>query len=222
MSGTLDRQSLALMEKVVLRPGSAFKAEVALYSCADDRVVVKDCAGLAPLFRSLFGRRIKRREAGTYRILEGVEGVPAFRGRIDRDAFAIEYIEGRTMARQLPEDLLEKAMASLDSVLRDMHARRVVHLDLKQKRNVLVRPDGNVAVIDFESALHFGEGRFGDFILRILQRRDRAGLIKFKAKYAPHLLAPDEKRIAGKERFFGIIWPFKRLARLFKRLVRSS
>jgi hypothetical protein len=229
METDLNRQRLADMEKKVLRPGSTFEAEVALYSvrgeCPDrspQRFVVKDCLAMHPLVRVLIGRRVKRREIGAYRHLSGIPGVPAFLGRIDRDAFAVEYASGRTMARQLDAGLLEKAFASLASVLAGMHARRVVHLDLKQKRNVIVRADGSVTIIDFESALRIPRFFPGNLLLAFLKRRDRAGLIKFKAKYAPHLLTPEEGSIARRDWFLGILWPFKRITRFFRRFFGFS
>ncbi len=229
METDLNRQRLAGMEKRVLRPGSTFEAEVALYSARAENsasarqcFVVKDCLAMHPLVRLLIGRRVKRREIGAYRHLRGVRGVPAFLGQVDRDAFAVEFASGQTMARQLDAELLRRAFASLASVLAGMHARRVVHLDLKQKRNVIVGDDGTVTIIDFESALCIPRFFPGDLLLAFLQRRDRAGLIKFKAKYAPHLLTPAEGRIAWRDRFFGILWPFKRINRFFRRFFGFS
>jgi len=218
MTTDLDRQRLATLDKRVLRGGSAFEAEVAVYSGAEGGFVVKDCSPMHPLMRALFGRRVKNREIAIYARLEGAAGVPDFVGVIDGDAFAIEYVEGQTLARHLDRPLLDGALANLATVVDGLHARRVVHLDLKQKRNVLVRPDGSVAIIDFESALHLGEGILGRALFAFLKKRDRAGVVKFKSKYAPHLLDAGEEKSARRERVLGALWPFKRLGRLFRGL----
>lgn len=216
MTDLLDRQRLAIMDKRVLRAGSAFEAEVAVYSGTQGEFVVKDCSPMHPLVRAFFGRRVKNREIAIYSRLEGAAGIPRFVGLIDRNAFAIEYIAGQTLARQLEKNRLDTALVDLGAVVEELHARRVVHLDLKQKRNVLVKPDARVAIIDFESAMHFGDGFLGRALFGFLKKRDRAGVVKFKAKYAPYLLDEDEKRVARKERWLGALWPFKRIARFFR------
>jgi len=205
------------MDKRVLRTGSAFEAEVAVYTGPDGEFVVKDCAPMHPIVRAIFGRRVKNRELAIYRRLEGASGVPRFLGQIDPDSFAIEYVEGQTLARHLETNLLDRALNDLGGVVHGLHARRVVHLDLKQKRNVLVRSDGSVAIIDFESAMHFSRGIFGRAAFGFLAKRDLAGVVKFKAKYAPHLLDEREERLARKEAWLGALWPFKRMARIFRR-----
>ncbi len=216
MTPVLDRQRLATMDKRVLRGGSAFEAEVAVYSGSQGEFVVKDCLSMHPLMRALFGRRVKNREIAIYSRLDDAAGVPGFVGVIDRNAFAIEYVEGQTLARHLDRVLLDAALTNLSAAVDGLHARRVVHLDLKQKRNVLVRPDGSVAIIDFESALHLGERFPGRALFGFLRKRDQAGVIKFKSKYAPHLLDAEEVGLARKERWLGALWPFKRLGRLFR------
>ena len=217
MGPAIDRARLDRMEKKVLRAGTASRAEVALYRLSEDAVVVKDCSCMSPLLRSFFGRRVQKREIGIYRRLEGVDGVPAFRGRIDRNAFAMEFVEGETMARSLDQSRLERALATLTDVLESLHERRVVHLDLKQKRNVIVRPDGRSAVIDFESALHIPAWFPGNLFFPFLKGRDRAGLLKFKAKYAPALLPPIEAKAARRERRISRLWPFRDLVRKLRR-----
>lgn len=207
------------MDKRVLRAGSGFEAEVAVYTGADGDFVVKDCATMFAPVRALFGRRVKNREVSIYGRLQGAAGVPRFLGLIDRDAFAIEYVAGQTLARHLEKDLLDRALTDLARVVDGLHERRVVHLDLKQKRNVLVRPDGRVAIIDFESAMHLSDGFFGRAFIAVLRKRDRAGVVKFKSKYAPHLLDADEERTARKERWLGALWPFKRIVSFCRRFL---
>lgn len=221
MEPAINRARLELMQKQVLRVGTASRAEVAVYRLADDAIVVKDCISMSPLLRLVFGRRVQKREIGIYRRLADVPGIPVFRGRIDQNAFAMEFIEGDTMARGLDPDRLEKAFLTLDAVLDALHERRVVHLDLKQKRNVIVRPDGRAAVIDFESALYFAPRSPGSILFRFLKGRDRAGLLKFKAKYAPALLTPEEARKARRESMFSRFWPFKLLVRQLRRPFRD-
>lgn len=215
----IDRKALATRVKLIIRRGSTLTAEVALYIDSDDKIVVKDCSTMAPWARTLYGRRVRNREVRIYRYLTGVQGIPAFRGEVDHDAFAIEYIDGQTMGRHVKRDCLVQAITRLEVVLEAMHNRRIVHLDLKQKRNVIVKTDGSIAIIDFESAIHISRGFLRNLLFDVLKRRDRAGLMKFKAKYTPHLLTAHEERVVRREKLIGSFWPVKRFSSFLRRLI---
>ena len=71
----------------------------------------------------------------------------------DVDFIAMEYVEGETLARRIPEGgmAMPEAMAvarAVASALAAAHASGIVHRDLKPA-NVMVRPDGIVKVMDF-------------------------------------------------------------------------
>ena len=172
-----------------------------------------------PLFKTIIGRRILQREIGIYRHLQGVEGIPEFKGVVDRDAFAVAFVEGQTLSRHLEPERLRRALVDLESVIEDIHSRNVVHLDLKQKRNVLVRPDGAVAVVDFQSAIAFKDSALLRGFFSFLKKRDRAGLIKFRGKYCPDLLSPDEVKLYRRERFLARFWPFTALTRMIRKMM---
>ncbi|MGK4584722.1 class III lanthionine synthetase LanKC [Kitasatospora sp. HPMI-4] len=112
------------------------------------------------------------REYEALRRLEGVDAVPAVLGRLtawEHHFLVQEYVEGeplnRWLARNYPlvhpdpdagviAEYREKALRILDGVaqgLRAIHERGVVFGDL-HPRNLIVRPDGRVAFVDFELA----------------------------------------------------------------------
>jgi RIO-like serine/threonine protein kinase len=163
---------------------------------------------MQPFLRWLTGRRTQKREVAVYRRLEGAQGIPRLMGVIDQEAFAVAYIDGDTLSRRMGQERLFRILQNLERVIAGIHERRVVHLDLKQKRNVLVQPDNTVFVVDFQSALCFGRGWLAGLILSFLKKRDRAGLIKFKAKYIPDSLSSREKKIYRKEQLLANFWPF--------------
>ena len=220
MESFLRRERLRRMRRNVIRAGTYFKPELSLYEGGGDRFVVKDCSAMHPLLKGAVGRRTQRRETAIYGRLEGVKGIPAFRGVIDIDAFAVEYIEGETLSRGLAPDRLRRALLDLESIIEAIHSRRVVHLDLKQKRNVLVRPDDTVAVVDFQSALSLESALSSRLLFPWLKGRDRAGLVKFKGKYAPDLLSAEERRIFRRELVLARFWPFTQMVRALRKIFK--
>ena len=132
------REELSSLKRQVLQEGRYFRPDTSIYTKDGVRFVVKDCAGMHPFLRFLMGRRSSKREAAIYQRLEGVRGVPAFYGSLDDHAFAIEHIEGETLARSMGPERLRRALIDLEKVIHDLHARKVVHLDLRQKRNILL------------------------------------------------------------------------------------
>lgn len=218
----LSRDQLRRSEGRVIRQGTYFKPEIRVLDMDGVQAAVKDGAAMHPFLRLLMGRRTQRREVGVYQRLQGVHGVPRLLGVIDADAFIIEFIEGETLRRAMPPAQLEKALADLKIVIEAIHARRVVHLDLKQKRNVVVKPDHTVAVLDFQSAIRFGSGWFSRFFFSILKRRDTAGLIKFRGRYLPDSLTPEERKRYERELRLAKCWPFTHLTRMVRKLFRSE
>jgi RIO-like serine/threonine protein kinase len=188
----------------------------------DETVVVKDCSCMHPFLKRLMGQRTQKREVAVYHRLAGVSGIPSFKGVIDKDAFAVEFVAGETLSRAMGQERLGPILENLNKVISGIHERRVVHLDLKQKRNVLVLPDNGVYVVDFQSALCFPEGRLAGLIFSFLRKRDRAGLIKFKGKYAHELLSQTEKDIFRKELFLAHFWPFTAWIRQVRKLFKPE
>jgi len=220
MAIKLERSELNTMSMKVIRQGSYSKPELRLYEADGEKIAVKDCSGMHPVIKFFMGRRTQNREIMIYKLLKGIRGVPEYKGSIDKDAFAVEFIDGTPLSRAIDTKLLTLALENLAKVIESIHARKVVHLDLKQKRNVLVRDDGVVAVIDFQSALALGDSVFGKLLFSRLKNRDIAGLLKFKWKYAPNLLSAKEQIRYKREMFFAKLWPFTYIARTVKRLFR--
>lgn len=219
---SLNREQLRNRNRRIVRRGTYFKPELSLYEVDGRKIAVKDCSGMRSFLKLLVGRRTQKRETAIYQCLEGVEGVPGFLGIIDEDAFAVEFVEGETLSRQLEKERLASVLENLEKVINSIHARRVVHLDLKQKRNVLVQEDNRVAVVDFQSAIRFRKGPLSNLLFSWLKKRDRAGLIKFKAKYGPELLSSFERKIYSRERILAKLWPFTHLVRGIRKVFHSG
>jgi len=169
------------------------------------RAILKDFRSRNPLTRGVLGPILVRREHAILRRLDGVPGIPRTYGVVDGRALLLEYVPGRTLGKFKPGELSDSVYRDLEATLDAVHQRGVVHLDLRQKKNVLIADrDGRPHIIDFANAVRV------DGALRLLADRlkvvDRGGLLKFKARFFPHLLtAPDRaalKRQATLRKFW--------------------
>jgi serine/threonine protein kinase len=154
-------------------------------------LMVKDVKNKNLFFRWTIGLWLIQNEWRVYSRLIGVEGIPNAIERIDRFAFAIEYIPGSPIRRG--EDLPSSFFADLANVLQEVHSRGVVHLDLRHKGNILISEKGKPFIIDFNSSLFFGEkGFFRRFLFSALRWVDHGGLLKLKERVSPSLMTPEE------------------------------
>jgi len=169
----------------LLNRGNRRNPDVYLVAREGVRFVVKDFAPRGPWVRATLGRWVTRREARAWQALAGHPQVPGFRGMIDPLAFVVDYREGRRMSRKLAGQVPSDFADRLDRALEQMHARGVVHLDLRHRSNVLVGADGEPILIDFGSALVFAPGGWAArWVLPWFARIDRRAARKWRRKLA--------------------------------------
>jgi predicted Ser/Thr protein kinase len=203
----LDRAGLEAATLEFLRPRSRFRPDLRLIEWRGERAVAKDW-GHASRWLRPHARGCLAREWRALTALAGVAGVPAVLDRLP-DAIVVTHVPGPTLKpRHLRRGARAEFLARLDACVARIHARGVVHLDLRQRRNVLCAADGEPVVIDFESALVLDDATaFGRFALRWGRRVDRLALLKLKARFAPALLGPRERRYARLARALRWAWP---------------
>ena len=178
-----SRATLAHATERVLNHGSRRNPDVLLVRHEGGLVVVKDFAPRGPLVRSCLGPWLTRREQRAWRALDGHPSVPRWVGAIDRLAFAVEYRPGRTLFGARRQPVPEGFLAALADALAEMHRRGVVHLDLKNRTNVLSDEHGRPVLIDFGSAFVFAPGgRAARWLLPLFAFFDRRALDKWNAK----------------------------------------
>jgi serine/threonine protein kinase len=91
------------------------------------------------------------------------------------------------------EPLPPSFLPELEKVLREVHERGVVHLDLRHKGNILVTEKGEPFLIDFNSSFVFKEkGFLRRFLFPLLRWVDYGGLLKLKKRISPSLMTPEE------------------------------
>ncbi|MEW6745927.1 MAG: hypothetical protein AB1486_24570 [Planctomycetota bacterium] len=215
----MGRTDLAEKVEQVVDPGGWSKAAVVVCRAGPGRIAVKDTRRMNGLVRFFYGRWVQWREIRVLRRLEGVTGVPRFYGRIDAQAFAMEWVDGVHLNRGIARGRFASIFRSLETTIRSVHARGVVHLDLHEKKNILITPDDQAFLLDFATALYLGGlGLPGRLAVRLLGRLDGAALLKFKGRFAPELLTPRERRRLRWLTWLTRLWIPKRLADLLKEL----
>jgi serine/threonine protein kinase len=161
-------------------------------------LMVKDVRRKKFLLRWTLGLWLIHKEWKIYSRLSGMKGIPQPIERINRFAFAMEFIPGRPILRGEP--LPSSFLSDLERVLREVHSRGVVHLDLRHKGNILVTEKGEPFLIDFNSSFAFKEkGFLRRYLFPLLRWVDYGGLLKLKKRISPSLMTPGE--IAFLKRF---------------------
>ncbi len=206
-------------------------ARVKLIERDGRRAILKDVNDRPAVFRFILGRRLIRREFRIYERLEGIEGVPDAYRRLDGDGFLIEYIDGTALTRRKLEyglEVDESYYRRCAELLEVIHARGIVHFDLRNGKNFVLGKDGRPHIVDFASAVYIprwvpGRRR----LVRLLGAFDRAGLLKAKQKLTPELLTEDEREwLARFERTRAVLFPhvplFKMLRERRRRRAREA
>ncbi|MCP5058812.1 MAG: hypothetical protein GY937_19085 [bacterium] len=180
-----SRSELDRLPRELLNRGGRRNPDVYCIEVSGTQLVVKDFAPRSALVRRTLGPWVTSREARAWQVLDGHPSVPAFRGRIDALAFAVEYRPGRRMGSKLQGEVPPEFADRLDRALDAMHARGVVHLDLRHRSNVLLGEDGDPILIDFGSALVFRPGSLAArLLLPMLARFDHRAARKWRRKLA--------------------------------------
>lgn len=181
------------LERILTR-GKSLKADVFITRVRGSRFVVKDFGKKGVLERNLVGRIVIGRETLAYRALLGIEGLPAHFKRLSPFSIAIEYLKGRDLGGVERGEIGPGVIRQFESVVRELHERGWVHLDLQRRSNILL-VDGKVFVVDLASAFHpGGVPLIGRCLTTLLGLADRMSLIKMKSIYAPELMTPGERK----------------------------
>ena len=170
-------------------------------------LMVKDVRGKNFLFRWTLGLWLIHKEWKIYSRLAGIEGIPKVFDRIDRFAFVMEYVPGKPINRG--ENLPPSFFHQLELLLREVHSRGVVHLDLRHKGNILLSDKGEPFLIDFNSSLHLEErGLLYQFLFPLLRWVDYAGLLKLKQRVSPASMTSDELSFLRRFNWLRRFWIF--------------
>jgi serine/threonine protein kinase len=178
-------------KSICLTKGNFGKPDLNQVEVEGRSLMIKDVGRKDFFLRWTLGLWLIRKEWKIYSRLVGIKGVPQPIERVDRFAFAMEFIPGRPILRG--ESLPPSFFQELERVLGDIHGRGVVHMDLRHKGNILVSEKGEPFLIDFNSSFAFKEkGFLRRYLFPLLRRVDDGGFLKLKKRIAPALLTSEE------------------------------
>jgi predicted Ser/Thr protein kinase len=192
-SPPFDRALLDAGSKELLRDGRWANARVCRFSFGGEEWVVKDFAPRSFWVRNTLGRLLLRRELRALQRLAGIEGVPGGAFRVDRHAIAARYIPGVTLGKVAAEQLNASFFAALERLLKQVHARGIVHLDTRGTGNMLMTPAGLPALIDFQASL--GTRWMPVSWRRFLGDLDMAGVYKKWLQHDPESMGPERRAL---------------------------
>ena len=182
-----------------------FRPTVRLVRVGDAAFVAKDYRACVLPYRWTVGVWNLRRERRALERLRGVAGVPRIEARVGRWILVLSRFRGKDVGKTPRELQTPEFFDELMGIVRQMHERGVLHLDLRQRRNVLRTPQGRPAVIDFGASVC---ARPGGLLHRLLAPIDVSGVLKYKQRAQPGSLSDAEaatlERLERRRRW----WPF--------------
>jgi len=170
------------------------------------KLVVKFCRtqGFCGLPGRWVGELLCDREQAIYEILTDVRGVPRWVDRIDRTSYAIQYIEGRPLDHPPgpPPGFFQRLRELFDAI----HARGVGYCDANKLSNILISPDGEPFLVDYQISIR----RRDDWprplrtimraIVDYVAEKDIYHLCKHKRHLSPQELTPEEDALSRRRR----------------------
>jgi RIO-like serine/threonine protein kinase len=185
----------------VLRDKGGFLSPVVSVVEHDGRpAVLKDYRRKNAVTRGLIAPSLVRREFDVLRHLEGIPGIPKAYAVLEKRALLLEYVEGKTINKFKAGELPDRVYDRLVELVRAMHARGVVHLDLRQRKNILIADD-RPWLIDFANAM---KGK----LTATLRGIDESALLKFKQRNWPHLMTDADREALKSHKFLRKFWIF--------------
>ncbi len=146
------------------------------------------------------GKLLRNREAAIYKAIAGTPGVPRFMGLVGETGMAIEYMNAKPLDHfdAPPPGYFERMRKVLDA----LHARGVAYCDANKRSNMLVGPNGEAVLIDFQISLRRRDdlpwpiraiiGKAVDYVCD----RDIYHLYKHKRRLSPQELTPEEEKLS--------------------------
>lgn len=190
----------------LLRDGRTANAVVSCVTLAGRTWTVKDFSSRPWWVRRFIAPFLLSRELAAFARLKGIDGIAQHAFRIDQYAMAVEFMPGKAV-NQAQNRITPAYLEALERLVDAMHARGIVHLDLRGSGNVMCRDDGTPGLIDFQSSL--ATDRMPKRLRKLLEDMDVSGVLKKWMRYQPEAMG--EVRRAELERINRVrrFWIFR-------------
>ena len=190
-----------------LARGRIANADVRLVECAGKRWVVKDFKVCPGWIRHTVGRWFIRRELKALVRLQGIPGIAENPVRVDAFALAYLFVEGRALNEFSAGQPSTDFFLALESAVKNMHARGIAHLDLRNRGNVLVSSSQQPVLIDFQSYILLP--RWFPPLARYLEKIDLSGVYKAWGRSQPGTLDETRQQLLDSVNGWRKWWVFK-------------
>jgi len=168
----------------VLARGRWANADLFLYEAGSDTWVIKDFSPCRAPVRYSLGIFMVRRELQALMRLQGISGIAEKPFRLSPFALAYLFIPGTTLKEaRRTGTVTPEFFERLEGTVQRMHDRGIVHLDIRYMRNILITPQGDPALLDFQSSLVLD--RIPRVLHRPLKAIDLSGVYKCWQKICP-------------------------------------
>jgi len=208
--GTKDLVFTAPLPGAVLRRKGGWSPLIRVVETPHGLAVEKVYSAKPLPIRVTVARLLVRREREILRHLAGLPGIPRLLPCGEPLRVRTQYIPGRSINKFQPDELPAEVFRRLEALVKAMHDRRIVHLDLRQRKNVLIRDDGQPFLLDFANAVRFRlRGGLARWTFDRLAAVDRSALLKYKNRYFPRLLTDEDRGSLRRHRRIRRLWFFK-------------
>lgn len=193
----------------VLHQGRFANAIVFHYQDDDQSLVIKDYSHCPWVIKHTIGRFFIAREAKALKRLQGMSGVTLKNYKLSQLMLAYAYIEGVPLAvlKKQRKRLSPAFFHEMEKMVRKMHRRGVVHLDLRNLGNILYGKDGRPYFIDFQSSLRFS--RLPRRLRTLMRGTDLSGVYKAWVALCDESLPSQKRRFLDGYNDVRKLWVFK-------------
>lgn len=195
MGKPFTRKDLSAGEFEIIVKGRWGNADLYLLHHSAQMWVVKDFFPCPPLIRKTWGRFMVKREFQALQKLKGIKGIPAEAFLLDAYAVCYRFQPGTTLKETPSEQISDDFFYGFENLVFMMHQRNMVHLDIRNQRNILVTDEGQPALLDFQSSLNLENTPRS--LHKLLKDIDISGVYKNWFKKKPEFL--DRRRRAHLE-----------------------
>ena len=108
--------------------------------------------------------------------LAGIPGIPKDPFLLDDYAVCYRFIPGKILRDVPSESLCDDFFYRFEHLVKTIHDRNMAHLDVRNRRNIIVDEDGEPALIDFQSSINLE--RAPKFLHKLFKDIDLSGVYK--------------------------------------------
>ncbi|MFW6011750.1 MAG: hypothetical protein ACOC8R_01560 [Desulfosalsimonas sp.] len=192
MSVKITRRIMQELPAQVLSRGRWGNADLIRLVFNAKQYTIKDFSPCPLLVKRIWGKWMVRREYRAFLRLEGIKGIPEEPFMLDAYAVGYRFVPGKTLRAAGDDEIPDGFFPELEELVHRMHERNIVHLDLRNRRNILIDEQGSPVLLDFQSCLDLN---FIPLALHgLLKEVDLSGVYKSWLRLRPDLM--DEARKA--------------------------